>query len=74
MENCTTQRTASGGFLRRMWLFTACFLLAIVAQAQNLNVTGNVLDENQDPVIGATVTLKGTQNVTVTDIDGNFSL
>lgn len=74
MENCKTQRTASGGFLRRMWLFTACFLLAIVAQAQNLNVTGNVLDENQDPVIGATVTLKGTQNVTVTDIDGNFSL
>ena len=37
-------------------------------------VGGTVLDENGEPVIGATVTVKGTNLVTVTDIDGRFEL
>ena len=37
-------------------------------------VTGQVLDENGDPVIGATVTLKGTNVTAVTDFDGRFSI
>lgn len=43
-------------------------------QAGDKQVSGKVLDENGEPVIGATVTVKGTTNATVTDIDGNFSL
>ncbi|MCH4148557.1 MAG: SusC/RagA family TonB-linked outer membrane protein [Prevotella sp.] len=42
-------------------------------QASDKQVSGRVLDENGDPVIGATVTVKGTQTATVTDVDGNFS-
>ena len=38
------------------------------------NVTGTVVDNNGDPVIGATVMEKGTQNGTVTDMDGRFKL
>lgn len=37
-------------------------------------VKGQVVDEKGEPVIGATVTLKGTNQRAVTDIDGNFSL
>lgn len=37
-------------------------------------VTGNVVDETGQPIIGATVRQKGTQNAVVTDIDGNFTL
>lgn len=45
-----------------------------VQQANEKQVGGRVLDENGEPVIGATVTVKGTSTATVTDIDGNFSL
>lgn len=37
-------------------------------------VKGQVTDENGEPIIGATITLKGTENRTVTDLDGNFTL
>lgn len=41
---------------------------------QEKTITGVVLDENGEPVIGANVTVKGTTNGTITDMDGNFSL
>lgn len=47
---------------------------ATVAQDDGKTVGGTVLDENGEPVIGATVTVKGTNLVTVTDIDGHFEL
>ena len=37
-----------------------------------INVKGQVLDESQIPVIGASVLVKGTQKGQITDIDGNF--
>lgn len=37
-------------------------------------VTGTVIDEFGEPVIGATVKAKGTNRATITDIDGNFIL
>ncbi len=44
-----------------------------VDQQQTVKVTGTVSDAN-DVVIGATIMEKGTQNGTVTDLDGNFTL
>ena len=37
-------------------------------------VKGQVLDPSGEPVIGATVKVKGSKTGTVTDLDGNFSL
>ena len=37
-------------------------------------VTGQVVDTKGEPVIGASVLVKGTTNGTITDFDGNFSL
>ena len=43
-----------------------------VQQANVKQVSGQVLDENGEPIIGATVTLKGTKTAVPTDVDGNF--
>ncbi|MDE5724655.1 MAG: carboxypeptidase-like regulatory domain-containing protein, partial [Duncaniella sp.] len=60
-------------FLRLIMLF-AVVMTPLWAISQNITVTGNVLDEAGDPLIGATVQQKGTQNGIATDIDGNFRL
>ena len=44
------------------------------ALAQNQTVTGQVLDELGEPVIGATVTVAGTKTATITDMDGNYKI
>ena len=41
---------------------------------QTRNVTGQVLDENGEPMIGVSVLVKGTQVGAITDFDGNFKL
>lgn len=38
------------------------------------SVSGTVTDSTGEPLIGASVVVKGTQQAAVTDIDGNFSL
>ena len=47
--------------------------VAAVTQ-QGVTVKGVVKDAKGEPIIGATVTEKGTKNATVTDYDGNYSL
>lgn len=43
--------------------------------AQQANgITGTVVDENGEPIIGVSVVVKGTTNGTITDFDGKFSL
>lgn len=42
--------------------------------AQTSRATGTVVDSNGEPVISASVVVKGTTVGTVTDIDGNFSI
>lgn len=42
---------------------------------KELSVVGKVLDKaTGDPIIGATVSVVGTSNGTITDLDGNYSL
>ncbi|WP_462356699.1 SusC/RagA family TonB-linked outer membrane protein, partial [Phocaeicola coprocola] len=42
--------------------------------AQGLTIKGQVLDSNNEPIIGASIVEKGnTSNGTITDFDGNFS-
>ena len=55
--------------------FIICHLSFSVALAQNKLVKGTVVDQNNEPIIGATITVVGqSQGGTVTDLDGNFSL
>ena len=41
---------------------------------QSSTLKGTIVDENDLPIIGANVLVKGTTNGTITDVDGNFSL
>ncbi|MDR2921540.1 MAG: TonB-dependent receptor [Tannerella sp.] len=48
--------------------------IAAQVSIQRKTVTGTVIDEYNEPVIGANVLEKGTVNGTVTDINGHFTL
>ena len=48
---------------------------ASIANAQNTRITGTVLSaEDGEPIIGASIIVKGTTTGTVTNFDGTFSL
>jgi TonB-linked SusC/RagA family outer membrane protein len=59
-----------------MALLTFLFLWMAPVWAQDglVTVTGSVTDTTGEPLIGATVAVKGTSVGTATDIDGNYSL
>ncbi len=57
------------GFL----ILTLLFTLHLSAQNKR-TITGTILDEKGESIIGASVSVKGTTNGTITDIDGRFSL
>jgi TonB-linked SusC/RagA family outer membrane protein len=41
---------------------------------QNIDLRGKIIDENGQPLMGVTVTVKGTSLGAVTDVNGNFTL
>ncbi len=60
--------------MKRLLLTSMIALTVLVVQAQNRTVSGRIVDDTGEALIGASVTIKGTSSGTVTDIDGNFSL
>lgn len=58
---------------RRLLLFVGTLFcqLAMFAQSQ---VTGTVSDEHGEPIIGASVSVKGGSTGAVTDLDGKYSI
>lgn len=50
-------------------------LVSTLAYGQGFQAKGNVISsEDQLPLIGASIVVKGTTNGTITDVDGNFSI
>lgn len=58
----------------RAMLFLFFMAASFNVFAQNVALTGNVIDALGEPIIGASILEKGTTNGTITDFDGNFSL
>lgn len=50
------------------------FIATLPAMAQTSGIDGIVTDPNGEPLIGATVMVKGTNTAAVTDLDGKFSI
>ena len=72
MEKISRKLTEGWKMLLGILLF--CFVMAISpAYAQNTTVKGVVRDA-MGPTAGATVVQKGTNNGTITDLDGNFEI
>ena len=61
---------------RKLMLLLACLFVGIgLVTAQTQKVTGVVIsEEDGQPVVGASVLVKGTTQGTITDVDGNFNL
>lgn len=55
-------------------LFNSTAQVGFAAVAQTQKATGTVTDPSGEPLIGATVMVKGTTTGTTTDLDGKFSL
>ena len=49
-------------------------LATSIQQQKGNTIQGTVVDQNGEPVIGASVRVKGSKNGTVTDLDGKFTL
>lgn len=59
--------------MRTILLSIIILLFSIALQAQEFTLSGTVSDEEY-PLPGATVFIKGTQKGTTTDFDGNFTI
>ena len=57
-----------------VFLTGAASAMAAVTQNQTINVSGQIVDQDGEPLIGATVKVKGAKTGSVTDFDGNFKL
>ena len=58
-------------------VFIFCFLsvlFSVYGQAQDVTVSGKVLDENGLPIPGANILIKGTSKATATDMDGKYQI
>ena len=59
--------------MKRLFIMLVCIMMGVAMNAQN--ITGKVVDASSgDPIIGATVVVKGTSIGTITDLDGAFSI
>ena len=59
---------------RKLTMFLTLFFMGIGIISAQTQVRGTVVDDAGEPVIGATIQIKGTSQGTVSDIDGNFSV
>ena len=59
---------------RRVMSFVFAILVSIVSLAQSKTVTGKVVQQNNEPLQGVTVNVKGTITSTTTGPDGSFSI
>lgn len=58
-------------FLLACTIWLSC--LAAISAGAAVKVTGQVVDDQDEPIIGASVTVPGTNVATVTDYDGHFT-
>ena len=56
------------------WIVALLLFMSGQSFAQNLQVTGRVVDELGEGVIGAGVVIQGTTNGAITDVDGNYMI
>ena len=61
-------------FIKKVGVLLCFVAFALSANAQTRKVTGQIVDESGQPIIGATIRLQDATTGTITDIDGHFSL
>ena len=61
-------------FIHKFIFFCLFYIISYSIQAQEMNIKGKVLDENNVPLPGVNILIKGTTQGTQSDFDGNFSI
>lgn len=59
-------------FISLLVFFSCVSITQVIAQSKDIK--GIVLDENSEPLIGASIVIQGTSKGVITDFDGNFIL
>lgn len=59
---------------KNFFLILVGLMFSVAAFAQNVSITGKVVDTQDQPLIGASVFIQGTTIGTVADINGDFQL
>ena len=59
--------------MRRLTVLALLAISSTIAMAQS-KITGKIVEVNGEPIIGATVKVKGSAIGTVSDLDGNFTV
>ena len=59
--------------MNKLFLVAILMAFTVIVSAQH-RVTGTVLDNDNEPLIGVNIVEQGTVNGTITDLDGNYSL
>ncbi len=60
--------------MKKFYLMLCLFFTGFILQAQIQEVMGTVVDEQSEPLGGVSVAIKGTNQGTITDFDGKYSL
>jgi len=63
-----------GDYMKKLSLLLFMLLFVVGFTMAQRTVTGSVTDVNGEPLIGASVLVKGTTTGTITDIDGGFTM
>ena len=63
----------SNRLLKALILCPLLLCIAFVSQAQTKTISGKILDEKGNPVVGASIVVKGGKSGTTTDATGHFS-
>jgi TonB-dependent starch-binding outer membrane protein SusC len=67
--------TKLNNLLRPCLLLIAMLFMSSAVMAQDRTVTGKVIGgDNNEPLVGASIVIKGTTKGALTDIDGNYSV
>jgi len=77
LDTHSTSRVANHGdfsIALRPFLLVVAFVLMLSSAYAQITVSGIITSEDQQPLIGATILVKGTSTGAVTDVDGKYTL
>lgn len=68
------RKSKSNAMLRGLAASALVLMVSATAWGQKVKITGTVIDNTNEPVIGASVLENGTKNGVATDLDGHFTI
>lgn len=74
MKHVLIQRKKVFSFHLLRYLLLLLVVIPVELAAQDITVSGVVVDSNKEPIIGSNVVLKGATIGTITDLDGKYHL